>query len=832
MTAGAAGKTTGGGAARAALLVVALGACRGGNAPEARPAAEPASAAVMTTGVGGAGQDAAADPPVAVDEGMPRLDVVLHDPRLAAARERETAHDPSAAARVLDAARTAVTLDGAHACAWAYLSGRLHSEAGEAAETAAAFERVLAATDDGGTPCALAPYAGLREAQALLRLGRNDEAIARLRALADDFAARDEATLALCDALVMKGDRASAIPLWRALLARSPHGVRWTDSSLQLAAALLDGADGPAGSRAQEALDLATRVLVEAPMTAEKADVLGLRARAASLLAHPVEHAARAAASLLTPDERARQAQAWLDASQPRRATEVVDALLGPLPASSLLRDKKHREAACKASVVRAQAVPHGKSEDAAGAWGDAIARCNGEDAEVTALYYGGKASASAHHEAEATTRFALVEKRFPTHRFADDARFHAALVVFDQGDEAKYLAMLASLPDAYPDGDMKGEALFRVALTQLGKRDLGEARGALDRLLALGIEDRAWGSAGRAAYFRARVSQLGGDLEDAKARYAAIVSEQPFAFYMLLAYARLGALDDARARGAVEAAVAREARGPFLTAVHPELSAPTFERFARLLEVGEIDAARHEAAAGGLLAEGADAEVLWTAAWLYDRSGAPELGHSFARSRLVDYRGHWPAGRWRLAWQVAFPRPWDDVVHSESASAGVPSPLTWAIMREESAFNPDARSVANAVGLMQLLTGTARLMARGTQLPADEESLRRPEVSIALGTRLLGSLRASFAGNPALAIAAYNSGSGAVRRWLRERGGDDFDLFVERIPFDETRNYLKRVLSSEAAYAYLYAPKTLDELLTLPQRASGPETPAPVGTP
>jgi soluble lytic murein transglycosylase len=829
----ATGKTTGRGAARAVLLGMALGACRGGNAPEARPAAEPASAAVVTTGMGGISPDAAAaDAPVAVDEGMPKLDVVLDDPRLAAAREREGAHDPSAAARVLDAARTSVTLDGAHACAWAYLSGRLHSEAGEAAEAAVAFERVLAATDDGGAPCALAPYAGLREAQALLRLGRNDDAIARLRALADDFAARDEAMLALCDAQVMKGDRASAIPVWRALLARSPHGVRWTDSSLQLAAALLDGADGPAGSRAQEALDLATRVLVEAPMTAEKADVLGLRARAASLLAHPAQHAARAAASFLTPDERARQAQAWLDASQPRRATEVVDALLGTRPASSLLRDKEHREAACKASVVRAQAVPHGKSEDAAACWGDAIARCDGEDAQVTALYYGGKASASAHHEAEAATRFALVEKRFPTHRLADDARFRAALVVFDQGDEARYLAMLASLPDAYPDGDMRGEALFRVALTQLGKRDLGEARSALDRLLALGIEDRAWGSAGRAAYFRARVSQLGGDLEDAKARYAAIVSEQPFAFYMLLAYARLGALDDAAARGAAQSAVAREPPGPFLTAVHPELATPTFERFARLLEVGEIDAARHEAAAGGLLADGADAEVLWTAAWLYDRAGAPELGHSFARSRLVDYRGHWPAGRWKLAWQVAFPRPWDGVVHTESATAGIPSPLTWAIMREESAFNPDARSMANAVGLMQLLTGTARLMARGTQLPADEESLHRPEVSIALGTRLLGSLRASFAGNPALAIAAYNSGSGAVRRWLAERGGDDFDLFVERIPFDETRNYLKRVLSSEAAYAYLYAPKTLDELLALPQRASGPETPGLLGTP
>jgi soluble lytic murein transglycosylase len=99
--------------------------------------------------------------------------------------------------------------------------------------------------------------------------------------------------------------------------------------------------------------------------------------------------------------------------------------------------------------------------------------------------------------------------------------------------------------------------------------------------------------------------------------------------------------------------------------------------------------------------------------------------------------------------------------------------------------------------------------------------------VSIALGAKLLASLRTSFSANPALAIAAYNSGSGSVRRWLGERGADDFDVFVERIPFDETRNYLKRVLASEAAYAFLYAPKTLDELLALPQRASGDQAPA-----
>jgi soluble lytic murein transglycosylase len=786
-----------------AMLAAAVCACRGGHASEERPAAEPASVPSAlprpATSVGAEAPDAP------LYRGMPKLAVVLADPRLAEVREHEQARDWSGAARLLDAVQAVVNLDSAPACGWAYVAGRLHLAAGEPSEAAAAFERVLASERDAGAPCALASYAALHEAQALARLGRYDDALARARTVGDDVAVHDEVQLVLADAWVGKGNRVVAVPIWRALLSASPHGLRWADSALQLATALLDGVDGSPDAQAQEAFDLATRVLVEAPAAAEKLDVAGLRARASLLLAHhPLP--------MLTPDERAQQAQAWLDAGQSKRALDLSEALLKVIPRGR----KEYREAACKAAIVRAQAKPRGRSEDTADAWGQAIARCDGDDSLATALYYGGKASVSAHHPAEALERFGRVEKLFPKHRLADDACFRAALVVCDEGDEPRGLALLSSLPDNYPEGDMGGEALFRVALAKLGKHDLDGARETLDRLLSAGL-DGGRNSAGRGAYFRARVAQLAGDLEEAKKRYTSILGEQPLGYYMLLAHARLRAMSEEMARSAVEASVAREPAGPFLTGDHAEFTSPAFERFERLLEVGEIDSARRELHAAGLIAEGADPEVVWTVAWLYDLAGAPELGHSFTRGRLLNYRDHWPAGRWRLAWEVAFPRVWQAVVERESEATHVPVPLTWAIMREESAFNPDARSVADAIGLMQLIAPTARATARGTQLPFDEEALRRPEISIALGTRLLSSLRASFAVNPALAIAAYNGGARAVRRWLGEHGGDDFDVFVERIPFDETRAYIKRVLASQAAYAYLYEPEALQELFALP---------------
>jgi len=775
---------------RALLAALLVCSCRGGGGRQARPP----SSAVATE------LDAAAPTP---DQGMPRVDRVLDDVRLRAARDWVDAGDESAAAREVDRVRVGVALAGDRACAWDYLAGRLHLAAGEASDAAAAFARAQARADDTLRACPLADHARLRQAQSLVHAGRFSEALASARAVGGPLAAQEETTLVLADALSGSGERAAAVALWRSLLAAQPHGLRWVDTSLQLSRALLDGVDGSVASRAKEASERVTRVIVEAPAVAEKLGASELRARAAVAEGIPQPRP-------LTAEERMRQAQAWLDASQPKRSRDLASGLLGSIPAA----DKAQRALGCRTAILVAQSAPHGRSGEAADAWGEAIARCEGDDTLVTALYAGGKASASANRPAEAISRLARVEAVYPQHRLADDARLRGAMIVLEQGDKDRAIAMLASLPDAYPSGDVRGEGLFRAAIVELAANDLDGARAVLDRALTLTPEPAGSPAAGRAEYFRARIAERQGEVADAKARYASLINSLPLSYYMLLAYPRLRALDTALARSTAETAMKMETTGPFLTREHPVLASSAFETFLRLLEVGEVEAARREGSAAGLVADGVDPEVLWTVAWLYDRAGAPDLGHAFARTRLAQYRTHWPVGRWRLAWEAAFPRAWADLVVRESESSQIPPPLTWAIMREESAFNPDARSSAGALGLMQLMPATAKRVAADASVPWDELSLRRPEVSVALGTRLLASLREAFSDRPALAIAAYNGGPVAVRRWLAERPEDDRDIFIERMPFDETRAYVKRVLESQAAYAYLYARATIDDLV------------------
>ena len=236
------------------------------------------------------------------------------------------------------------------------------------------------------------------------------------------------------------------------------------------------------------------------------------------------------------------------------------------------------------------------------------------------------------------------------------------------------------------------------------------------------------------------------------------------------------------------------------------------------LLRQGEITLAKRELDALKLDPASTAPEVLWGMALLYARSGAAQQSHAIARGLLTDWLRRWPAGDWIKAWEIAFPRPHRNLVEREAKQNGVPEALVYAVMREESSFDAEAVSPAEAYGLMQLILPTAKTTARPLGLPHDPESLKRPAVNIALGCRFMGKLLTRFPDNPQLAIPGYNAGPGRPERWLKERPQLDFDVWVEAIPFLETRRYTKRVLASQAAYEFLYG-KQPGQLLALPVR-------------
>lgn len=159
--------------------------------------------------------------------------------------------------------------------------------------------------------------------------------------------------------------------------------------------------------------------------------------------------------------------------------------------------------------------------------------------------------------------------------------------------------------------------------------------------------------------------------------------------------------------------------------------------------------------------------------------------------------------------WHESYPLEFGQYVAANASERGVDPLLVHALIREESRYKPSAVSRSHALGLMQLLVGTAYGSAKKVGITLSGESdITRPEVNIKLGTYYLSYAIQRFNGNAMLGVASYNGGPGAVGSWMRRHaasGSGDFDLFVENIPFRETRDYVRKVFGSYWNYQTLY---------------------------
>jgi soluble lytic murein transglycosylase len=154
---------------------------------------------------------------------------------------------------------------------------------------------------------------------------------------------------------------------------------------------------------------------------------------------------------------------------------------------------------------------------------------------------------------------------------------------------------------------------------------------------------------------------------------------------------------------------------------------------------------------------------------------------------------------------QVIFPLVYWDLIRKHSAARKLDPYVVAALIGQESTFDPDARSSANARGLMQIVPATGRRLARSIGIRSlPTRSLTVPETNIRLGTLHFSRLIQQFGGTY-YALASYNAGENRVARWKAERPGMDEDEFIDDIPFPETQNYVKRILGTAEDYRRLY---------------------------
>jgi len=157
-----------------------------------------------------------------------------------------------------------------------------------------------------------------------------------------------------------------------------------------------------------------------------------------------------------------------------------------------------------------------------------------------------------------------------------------------------------------------------------------------------------------------------------------------------------------------------------------------------------------------------------------------------------------------REVWQAAYPLPFEESIRQWSAHSGVDPMITAGLIRQESAFEPEARSPANAMGLMQLLPKTARLVAQHAKVRYSRAQLFDPDYNVHLGTIYFAGLSKTM-GNVESALAAYNAGEDRVGQWNAGQSYREIAEFVDSIPFTETREYVEIVTRNAEIYRKIY---------------------------
>lgn len=151
----------------------------------------------------------------------------------------------------------------------------------------------------------------------------------------------------------------------------------------------------------------------------------------------------------------------------------------------------------------------------------------------------------------------------------------------------------------------------------------------------------------------------------------------------------------------------------------------------------------------------------------------------------------------------LLYPRPYARELHGAAKRVQLPPEWVWGVLRQESLYDPRARSSANALGLLQLLPATARAVARRNDLDTpSEQDLFDPETNLLLGTTYLREQFDSFGGRFVLVLGAYNAGPNAVKRWL-PTSPLDTDVWIENVPFNETRNYIQRIVWHSTVFGW-----------------------------
>jgi soluble lytic murein transglycosylase len=583
-------------------------------------------------------------------------------------------------------------------------------------------------------------------------------------------------------------------------------------------AAIVDVEVGPFEEDRRQALG---RALLVVAKRADGKDGDKVKARALERLFMELSDTDAAALAAQLPEAKKRPAEDFTQAVaratqlEKRHESDAVVAALAPFPLDGKARELSPLQ--CEARLLLGKSLRKLRKYSAAKKHLDTVATRCGDDVKKRGAYLAARVAWISKAGSAATLLRSFADT-WPDDTLTDDVLLWLGEVKTRDGDRTAAEEAWRTIVDKHPNGDMIHEARFKLAWSLARGGDVDGARALLDDAARAATAGAASKEslvflADRALYWRARLA-LAPRLDnltatsDAKVKAAALTelaslaTSRPAGWYGHMA--RMLVASHAPAGGAPPSVASRlrdvSARAALTTS--GALASDARFTLARTLVDGGYDdeALLLLVTMSASLPTPAVAEDKFALALLMGRAGAPGTGHAFLRNAGLAVLPGTPSTDNALAWSIDWPLAYASSINAAASEHKLPPSLLFGLAREESAFDAGVVSWAGAVGLCQLMPPTAADEAADKKLPKpDIDALRDPDLNARLGAAHLA--RRMKLGHVALAIAAYNAGPGAVAQWSPH---GPLDTFVEQIPVDETRNYVKKVTGSWVTYAIL----------------------------
>lgn len=558
-------------------------------------------------------------------------------------------------------------------------------------------------------------------------------------------------------------------------------------------------------SRAVEGVARSVRARLAQGGPTGPAAVADLRWIATRAPATPEGRAAREAldklGARLTAKEVEARVEALFDAA---RGEDAVTELDGPAGATLAAPVRLHLRATALYKARRyAEAIE---------AYDRAVKAGTGREAEET--HYAARALSRDGRDEDAVKKHREVARRFRSTPWGDRSAFMAAQILAQIGKYKEAAQAFTAYLGAFPRGERKDDAEYERALAMLSSGGGLQARRIFTKLGADAKPDEA----ARLLELEGVAAFRGGQREVAFRLWRKVQVEAPLSWASAMARARLAAA------GETPPEVMAPPPPAAATPVDAELPGPA----ALLSSVGlDADAeawllGNEQGAAAAY--PGHESEALCS---MYSKLSRARRRYKVGAA-AVAYTTlmRTPSSSERWAWHCVYPDPYREHVRRTEEERALPFGLVHAVMRQESVFDPVIASPAGAVGLMQIIPPTASAIAREIEPPgASPGELSSPEVSVRYGGFYLSKLLGMFQGSVPLAVAAYNAGPKAVSQWLEKAGDLEADVWVARIPYDETRTYVARVSGNLLRYQWLSGGNTKVQSLPLklPENARAP---------